>query len=340
MKDIVVFLSSTFRDLKFERRFIIDKLKEMGFVVISMEEHCKDSYNWFRWSLNQASKCDIYLKIFDKRVGSNGSPFFAGRIFKSITKVEELESRDLTFLSLSYKMDRPFDDYYIAIDSTEKNEYLSSLEIGDDFDFDQKQFESDLREGKAIKSFIELERALKEDLKISKSNFYFYRLKIWVRGYKNNGISSNRKVIEDEGHFKSTSRVGVWRRINKIFILLIISFLLASYYFLSPVNAIKLFLSTFVLSLILVIAYKPTYLWIGTKSIIARGVFASRVIRQNFDEPFLLKHHWFFLERITGIGAISIKFCSGQRVFVPLVHDPYGLVQDVLRKLNTKNKNE
>ena len=48
------FVSSTFHDLKFERRFVIHKLKALEFDVISMEADFKKGFDWVQWSTNQA----------------------------------------------------------------------------------------------------------------------------------------------------------------------------------------------------------------------------------------------------------------------------------------------
>jgi Domain of unknown function (DUF4062) len=66
------FLSSTYQDLPFERRFVTNWLKQKGFSVIAHD--CADGDDWYRWSLNRAGQCDVYVGMCTQRVGGKG-PF-------------------------------------------------------------------------------------------------------------------------------------------------------------------------------------------------------------------------------------------------------------------------
>ncbi len=64
-----VMLSSTYADLKFERRFVARLLRERKFQVIAMEDDCGPDYDWYRWSKNRARQCDVLLRLLGDRVG-------------------------------------------------------------------------------------------------------------------------------------------------------------------------------------------------------------------------------------------------------------------------------
>ena len=108
-----VFLSSTYLDLKFERRFVARWLTQRGFQVITMEDHCPPDFDWYRWSVNRARQCDVYLCIFTERVGTKGP-------FGSILNAEALQARTTSALWLSYQLERPFPDAELLLSSAEE----------------------------------------------------------------------------------------------------------------------------------------------------------------------------------------------------------------------------
>src|SRR5262249_34871634 len=132
MKRPTLFLSSTFRDLKFERRFVIAKLRKLGFDVVCMEEHCKPEFDWRRWSTNRAGQCEFYLKMFDKRIGSQGNDLFVDHAFKSITALEDRHSRDFAIKSVAYQLRRPFPDRSLLFNRDEETECESTMESNDE----------------------------------------------------------------------------------------------------------------------------------------------------------------------------------------------------------------
>lgn len=72
---------------------------------------------------------------------------------------------------------------------------------------------------------------------------------------------------------------------------------------------------------VIILAYWPSFVWVGTKTIVARGAF-GRLVQRSTKEPFHLRAHWSILNSWTGLGALSVHFADGARVFVPLVNRP------------------
>jgi hypothetical protein len=79
---------------------------------------------------------------------------------------------------------------------------------------------------------------------------------------------------------------------------------------------------------VMVLAYRPSFVWVGTKTIMARGAF-GRLVQHPVKEPFQVKAHWAALTDWTGLGAVSVRFADGAGVFVPLVVHPETFISKV-----------
>jgi hypothetical protein len=333
------FLSSTFRDLKFERRFVIHKLKKMGIDVVSMETDCKEGFDWARWSTNQAGQCDLFISLFDKIVGTQGNLLFGDTVFHSISKMETDHARGAAIKLLEYRLQRPFPDQEVIFTAEEKDEYLKTVVAEDGYHelrYYAAQTESLWREGTLIESVAELERRLEVDTRVSLIKYFVHKMRIIYRSYFNQNLCAWRHAFEDESLIESTTRLGLSWRLRKLAIISLIPF--AVLYFALPLPS-AIFCSAMLILFMgaTVIAYRPSFIWVGTKTIMARGPF-GRLVQRSIHERFQLKSHWALLDYWTGLGALSVHFADGARVFVPLVNDPVAFVRELPTKMKEREE--
>lgn len=129
-----VFFSSTYRDLMFERRAVIQALRDAGFSVVAMEDLTLDSVQPFRWSTQFAQKADIFILLYDRSSGSVSAPDIApGLPAMPYTYWEAKYAQHATAVQLVYQLHRPFPDWqYLVQTESEVTAYQSTLRAGGD----------------------------------------------------------------------------------------------------------------------------------------------------------------------------------------------------------------
>jgi hypothetical protein len=323
------FLSSTFRDLVFERRFVARKLNELGIGVVSMENDFKNEFDWRRWSTNQAGQCELFISFFDERVGTQGNLLFGDHAFHSISRMEKDRARGAAIKLLEYKLQRPFPDQEALFTAVEKDEYLKTLVVADDRGHPSsgEQIEGMLRTGISIESVAELARRLESDTRVSWHESLLHGIRVLRRSYFDQNFSAWRRAFEDESFVASTHRLGLSWRLRTPALLCLIP-LAALYYALPIAWAFGCTILLLTLAGLMTVAYRPSFVWVGTKTIMARGAF-GRIVQRSTNEDFQLEARWGLLDDWTGLGALSVRFADGARVFVPLVNDPSAFVRDI-----------
>lgn len=333
-----VFLSSTYDDLKFERRFIIRKLRQSGFDVVSMETDFKRTFDWRQWSANQARQCELCIFIFDKRVGTQGNVLFGDIAFHSISRIERDHARNAAFRLLEYKLERPFPDQEELFSADERNEYLETLGAQDAFGrhIYGAEIECAYREGAVINNVDDLARRLESDTRIPWAGYLLYRVRHFRRSYLDNTFCAWQNAYEDESHISSTDRLGLSWRLRSLAIWSVIAVAVVLFF-------LPLLLAMVALGLVLaflglaVAAYRPSFIWVGTKTVMARGAL-GRFKQGPTDDPPQLRPHWLLLDRWTGLGALCAKFADGTRVFVPLVNDPNRFVRELPARIKERKE--
>lgn len=335
-RNMRAFLSSTFKDLKFERRFVIKKLKTLGFDVVSMEADYKTEFDWQRWSINQAAQCDLFIFMFGNRIGTQGQKVLD--LFISISELERRQARGSAIRLLEYRLERPFPDQETLFTPEERDEYLDTIAAEDDHRHTlERLIARTLQEGRGtlIESIADLERRLEVDTRVSWANYFLHKMRVFYRSYFDKNYCAWHRAFEDECLIDSTDRFLSWRlrRLVPLFLILFVVPLAVLFYELP--FTIALFCGTMLLMFVggMILAYRPSFVWVGTKTIMARGLF-GRLVQRSTKEAFQLKAHWATLNDWTGLGALSVHFADGARVFVPLVIDPDAFV----RKINSKIK--
>lgn len=126
---IKIYLSSTYRDLVFERREIRLELEYHGFKVLMMEDH-PNVTNTFRWSVDTIREADIYILLFANSAGTvTSTKGIPGPKFEMPYVYWEAKwSRHYTVRQFFYQLHRPFPDENILISHPdERKEYKESL---------------------------------------------------------------------------------------------------------------------------------------------------------------------------------------------------------------------
>jgi hypothetical protein len=322
----IAFLSSTYRDLPFERRFITEWLKQRGFCVV--EHDCPADHDWYRWSLNRAGQCDVYLRLFTQRVGSRG-PMGTGPFATNVVNAEYISAGGAA-LRLSYNLERPFPDADRLYSSAEQKAYEQSLaeaesdvrdSSGRSWDPVEAQGQRFLRLGTPIRSVADLLAALENDVRLSAWQFVAHRLRIWRRYYFDTTGAGWRRAIEDESMQQSSSRTFILKCLRKPLLLLALLVLLPSLLWLPLPAAAVLIAAVLIAGSIGALALAPTYLWIGTKSVVARGFFGLFTTQQSRREPLNVTWLWQWLERRCDVGAVSVRFANGRWFFVPFIRN-------------------
>ncbi|MGY4433978.1 hypothetical protein ACVWWO_006455 [Bradyrhizobium sp. F1.13.1] len=319
------FLSSTFCDLKFERRFVIRTLKKSGIDVVSMEADFKKEFDWWQWSINQARQCDLLIFLFDQRVGTQADLFSVDEIFHSISKEEADSARGKAIKLLGYRLQRRFPDEEKLFTPEEKGEYLETVVREDGRFVLGAMLEAALRDGVLIESVAELERRLKVDTLVSSTNFFFHKMRRLRRSYFDASFCAWHHAFQDESYVALTHRWS-WQ-LRK---LMLASFIpLAALYYALPLRSAVLCSASLLLFIgVMTLAFWPSFVWVGTKTIMVRGLF-GRFVQRPINEGVKLKPHWALLHYWTGLGGLSVEFYDGVRVFVPLVDDPTAFAREL-----------
>lgn len=127
-----IFVSSTYQDLKYERRAVIRLLMATGYKVLAMESGWIPAHEAFRWSIQSAQKADIFVLLFDRSSGSTSSPdILPGLPPMPFTHWEAKVAQHATAVQLVYHLNRPFPDWQRLVDDeVEAKDYLSTLRAG------------------------------------------------------------------------------------------------------------------------------------------------------------------------------------------------------------------
>lgn len=329
------FVSSTFRDLKFERRFVMQKLEANGFEVVSMEVDCKKEFDWRRWSINQAGQCDLFIFLFADRIGTPGQEILD--VFVDISELEIRQARASALTLLEYQLKRPFCDQGKLFLPSERDEYLETLTVQTDSRyFIERLIRRTFREGRGslIDTVSELERRLEVDTRVSWVSRFLHKMRFFYRGYFDQNYCAWRRAFEDERYVDSTHRLGFSWRLGKMFLVAPLTFAVL-FYALPVMTALFWSVLLLIFAGLIILAYRPSFVWVGTKTVVARGAF-GRLVQHSIKEPFHLKPHWAILNQWTEVGALSVEFADGTRLFVPFVNDPYAFVRDLPGKLEKK----
>jgi len=355
MKKIKVFLSSTYDDLQYERRFISNKLRNMGYELVWMEKHLHQDFNWSRWSTNQSAQCDVYLQIYDNRYGSIDN-YLGGVKGSTYVSLEELHAGGFAYKYIYYRLERPFPDQDKLYNEYDKKDYQHTLTTEDKgYRSHHKQAaglidgikisrKCNSEETTVIHSVSELEKQLESDMRINTLRILGQRFRIWRFLYNDNIKASWRYTLEDEELVEHTSKLGTgcrdnlgwdfrncfgWQLRERLLIPAILFLIIWSglnYYTFTIDVAIIVNVSLIIMVMLLYVAYSPSFIRIGTKSILARGAFAFWTIQYPIDANIKLTAHWGLLEDYLTLGALSIVFPDKRKIFVPFVNNPSSFV--------------
>ena len=217
------FVSSTFRDLKFERSFVIRKLEALRFDVVSMEANCKNEFDWQRWSLNQAGQCDLFIFLFGNRIVTQGQKLLD--LFIPISELEIRQARGSAIRLLEYRLERPFPDQEALFDAEERDEYLETISAQDDHQYTLERLTARAHQdgrGTLIASVAELKHRLEEDTRISWGNYFLHKIRAFYRSYFDKNLCAWHRALEDESLIDSTHRFLPWelRRLGSFLLIL------------------------------------------------------------------------------------------------------------------------
>lgn len=332
----VVFLSSTFQDLVYERRFVARELRRMGLRVVAMEDDCPEHFDWTLWSMNQARRCDVYLGLFGDRVGSEGSHILRF-YFKSITHVEREFARYRGNLDLCYQLKRPFSDASrLWVSESERRHYEQTLEVADSFNNATDKMVADFQQGlldaAPVNSVAELAQRIALDVPVSKWYWAWQRMRRWRRCYFDTQSASSRWVYEDEHAIGGTDRVGLGKRLKRPALVLALAIAAAGWYSSSAPFALTLATGAAVVCGIVALAAAPSFVNVGTKTISARGLFGLRAAQQLTTRPFVVQHGWGWINDWFGVSTIAIRFEDGRRFFVPFITSWNNVTEDVAKR--------
>lgn len=288
-----------------------------------MEQDCLPEFDWYQWSLNQALRCDVYLRLFTQRLGTKG-------IIKSSIVNDEGDQARGAALWLSYRLERPFKDQDRLFRSADDEaRYLEALARSDDYQgWDAKAAMSErmLRSGVPISTVAELEAAIDRDARLSRWRLMKHRLDVWYRGYFDTNDAGWRRAHEDESREDSGSRVAVMKRLRMPMTVAAITVALGLGVLRPSLPALLLIVGSVVLaSGLITLAALPSYLWIGKQTFVARGLFGLFTRQQSRKEPFQVIAQWELLKRWFDVSAVSVRFADGHRIFVPFIRNATSL---------------
>jgi hypothetical protein len=292
-----------------------------------MEDVLGRGLYWQEWIQNSARKCDIYLRLFDHRVGASPAFMSFGASFSS---VEADFARTHAVLMLSYHLRRPFDDWKALVDPSEYDDYNKTLDVSEAVGGSDgaRVTERTLRRGTEVLSVERLESQLRSDLNIRERDLMWHRLKSWRRGYFDSGWAWSKFAFEDE-HFEIQSErakasIGQW--IITIALVLLGLSVLAQV--MSVTTTAIVALSVACVCAMMIVAWAPTFVYIGSKTIVARGAFGIRTLQNVKGREGVLRPRWRMLDKWCGVGAVSVEVPNGRGVFVPFISNIMGLLRE------------
>jgi hypothetical protein len=324
----IVFLSSTFIDLKFERRFVAKWLAVRGLQVITMEQDCPPGCDWYRWSLNRAGQCDILLRLRGHRLGHKGPWRHTG----DMTNSEGVQAWPA--LTVSYQLKRPFPDASVLCDSPDEViEYEQSLEAKDARGWDP--IEADIFRGlptdETVCSVGDLASVLERDVKLPRWRLVAHRFRRWRRRLYDTNEAAWWHAYEDESSQAATSRAVVLKRL-RVPLTGAAAVIVSSLYWLPLLHALPVLGAGVTLGAVIALATGPSYVWIGTKTIVARGLFGLRTSQESRRGRVNVVSHWALTQRWWDVGAMSVKFSNGSRIFVPFIRTADALASEASKE--------
>ena len=314
-----VFLSSTFVDLKYERRFVISWLRARGFRVMAMEDVEGRGLYWREWSMNSARKCDIYIRLFDWRVGS--TPLYMS-FGSSFSQLEYDAAHGRAMLRLSYRVRRPFPDWQVLVpDPSEHEPYLATLnapESGGGSD-SVRYVEGVFRTGTDVFTVAELESQLERDVELPRRMLFVHRLTEWRRTYFDGLEAATRMQFEDEHIVVHGERTQLSRGLRVLLIILALLAITGLMQVVSAATAALIAFGAASLCGLTILAWSPTFVCIGTKTVMARGAFAVRTVQHTKGKAGLIFPHWRLFTRWFDVGALTVRTPAGRGAFVPFI---------------------
>lgn len=301
-----------------------------------MEHDCADGDDWYQWSMNRAAQCDVFVGLCTRRVGSK-TPF------GNILNAEYVSAGGV--IRVLYELERPFNDADRLYLPAERDEYEQSLvesendsqdSSGRRWDLVEAQKQRFLRLPTKVQSVNDLVLALERDLKLSAWEFATHRMKRWRFQYFDTTSAGRKRAIEDEKLEESSSRTAVLKCLRKSLLLLATAVFLGIVLLLHTRTAC--YVTAAVLFAVPAVAFAtaPTYLWIGSKTVVARGFFGLITTQQSRLESLQIASSWYWLKRWCDVDAVAVRFASGRWVFVPFIRNAGELVSASLRPPSKK----
>jgi hypothetical protein len=314
----MVFLSSTFLDLEYERRFVINWLRARRFSVMAMEDVKGRGLYWREWSMNSARKCDIYLRLFDWRVGSTPLYMSFGTSFSQL----EYDAADGRAAKVSYRLRRPFADWQVLVpDRSEHDAYLATLNVSESVGGSDttRYAEGVLRTGTDVFKVAQLEAQLERDVKVSRRMLFVHRVKEWHRTYFDGLEAAGRMLFEDEHIVMHGERTPPSTSHRVLMIVLAALVITGLTHVVSAATAAVIAFAAASLCGVATLAWSPTFVCVGTKTVMARGAFGLRTVQHLKGAEGLIVPRWRLLDRLLGVGALTVRTPDGRRAFVPFI---------------------
>lgn len=312
-----VFLSSTFLDLKYERRFVIKWLRARGFQVAAMEDLDGRHLYWQEWSQNRARQCDIYLNLYDRRVGT-GATFmgFGG----SISSIERRFADPYAARLVSYELSRPFPDCELLVEPSEREDYLATLDVSEPSGGSDRirWVERSMRTGVEVSSVADLEAHLIADVRLTAAHLASHRSRAWLQSYFRPQSVWRQCAFEDEHYVAGSERPSPFTARGWCASAVTIAALVVISQAISAAAALTAALAFVIIVGAATVVWAPSSILLGSKTVVARGAFGLRTIRQMKGHQGRVVPRWGLLERWCGLGAASVMSDDGT-VFVPFI---------------------
>lgn len=311
-------------DLTYERRFVINWLRARRFSVLAMEDVEGRGLYWREWSMNSARKCDIYLRLFDWRVGSTPLYMSFGMSFSQL----EYDAADGAALRLSYHVRRPFPDWQVLVpDPSEHEAYLATLNVSESGGGSDtvRYTERVLRTGTDVFSVAELEAQLERDVKLPRRMLFVHRLNEWRRTYFDALEAAPGMLFEDE-HIVVQGERMQRSTCRRILMIVFASLVIACLTHVVPAaTAAMIAFAAASLCGLAILAWSPTFVCVGTKTVMARGAFGLRIVQHLKGTEGLLMPRWRLFDRWLKIGALTVRTPDGRGTFVPFISNASSL---------------